>query len=43
VLVAAGLLVAGLAATSALRGDQLDRVDAQLTQAVDRPALRRAR
>jgi two-component system OmpR family sensor kinase len=41
VLVAVGLLVAGLAATSALRSDQLDRVDAQLTQAVDSPALRR--
>ncbi len=40
-LVAVGLLVAGLAATSALRGDQLARVDAQLAQAVDSPALRR--
>ncbi|MDQ3503201.1 MAG: two-component sensor histidine kinase, partial [Actinomycetota bacterium] len=39
VLVAVGLLVAGLAATSALRGYQLDRVDAQLAESV-RPALR---
>jgi len=39
ILVAVGLLVAGLAATSALRGYQLDRVDAQLAESVG-PALR---
>ncbi len=40
VLVLAGLLVAGLSATSAFRGYQLDRVDAQLAEAVRSPALR---
>jgi len=40
-LVTVGLLVTGLAATSALRSYQLDRVDAQLAQAVASPALRR--
>jgi len=39
-LVAVGLLVAGLAATSALRSYQLDRVDEQLAEAVRSPALR---
>ena len=39
-LVAAGLLVAGVAATSALRSYQLERVDAQLDAALDGPALR---
>jgi two-component system, OmpR family, sensor kinase len=39
-LVAAGLLVAGVAATSALRGYQLSRVDEQLSRASSSPALR---
>ena len=39
-LVAVGLLVAGLAATSALRSYQLDRVDEQLAEAAGSPALR---
>ena len=39
-LVAAGLVVAGVAATSALRSYQLERVDAQLAAALDSPALR---
>jgi two-component system OmpR family sensor kinase len=39
-LVAVGLLVTGLAATSALRSYQLDRVDEQLAAAVDSPMLR---
>ena len=39
-LVTVGLLVAGLAATSAFRDYQLDRVDEQLAQSLDSPALR---
>jgi two-component system OmpR family sensor kinase len=39
-LVAVGLLVAGVAATSALRSYQLTRVDEQLVQAVRAPELR---
>lgn len=39
-LVAAGLVTTGIAATSALRSYQVDRVDAQLAAAVDSPALR---
>ena len=39
-LVAVGLLVAGAAATSALRSYQLDRVDMQLAQAASSPILR---
>jgi hypothetical protein len=38
-LVAVGLLVAGIAATSALRSYQLDRVDKQLHQAAKSPVL----
>jgi two-component system, OmpR family, sensor kinase len=40
-LVALGLLVAGAAATAALRGYQLQRVDAQLAEAAASPVLRR--
>jgi len=39
-LVAVGLLVAGAAATSALRSYQLERVDAQLMEAASSPVLR---
>jgi two-component system, OmpR family, sensor kinase len=39
-LVALGLLAAGAAATSALRAYQLQRVDAQLSQAAQSPVLR---
>ncbi|MFP5219744.1 MAG: sensor histidine kinase [Actinomycetes bacterium] len=42
-LAAVGLLVAGVAATSALRSYQLDRVDHQLTEAAGSPALREER
>ena len=42
-LVAVGLVVAGAAAASALRGYQLDRVDDQLAEAADSPALHHER
>jgi len=42
-LVAIGLLLAGIAATSALRSYQLDRVDDQLSRAATSPALREDR
>ena len=42
-LAAVGLLVAGLAATSALRSYQLDRVDDRLAEAADSPAVRAER